>query len=93
MSVPVVTLAGSTHVSRVGASILNQVGLSALVAGTPEEYLRIANDLAADRPKLAALRSTLRERMRASPLMDAAAFTRGLEAAYRRMWDIRLAAG
>ena len=34
MGVPVITLAGDRHLSRVGLSILRQVGLPDLVAGT-----------------------------------------------------------
>ncbi len=86
MGVPVVSLAGGSHVSRVGVSLLGNVGLPELVATNPEEYVRIALALARDLPRLAQLRSTLRERMAASPLMDAPRFARDLEAAYRQMW-------
>lgn len=86
MGVPVVTLAGRTHVSRVGVSILRRVGLTELVAANPEEYVRKALELAGDTNRLRELRAGLRERMRASPLLDAARFARGLESAYRDMW-------
>jgi protein O-GlcNAc transferase len=87
MGVPTVTLAGRTHVSRVGLSLLSSVGLSDLVADSPEQYVRLAAALAADTPRLADLRPTLRDRMRRSPLMDAPGHTRRLEQAYRRMWE------
>jgi len=87
MGVPVVTLTGITATSRGGASLLRAVGLSELVAGTAEEYLDTAAALAQDRGRLAALRSGMRERMAASPLMDAVRFTRDLEQAYRNMWQ------
>lgn len=86
MGVPVVSLAGGTHVSRGGLSMLSHIGLPELAATTPECYVQIAVDLANDLPRLAALRGGLRERMQSSPLMDAARFTRGLEAAYRAIW-------
>jgi len=86
MGVPVVTLAGETATSRGGASALNAVGLGELVATTEDAYLEIAAALARDRVRLTALRSGMRERMRASPLTDAPRFTRHLEAAYRQMW-------
>ncbi len=50
MGAPVVTLAGKTHVSRVGVSLLTNVGLPELVAHSKEEYVRIAVELARDDP-------------------------------------------
>ncbi len=84
--VPVVSLAGTRHVSRVGVSLLSNVGLPDLVAHSVDEYMQIAVKLANDLPRLANLRSTLRQRMEASPLMDAPRFARNIEAAYRQMW-------
>lgn len=86
MGVPVVTLSGSTHVSRVGASILRSVGLSELVAQTENEYLELAVQLAKNRERLARYRRDLRNMMLNSTLLDAATFTRNLEQAYRTMW-------
>ncbi|MGB8169477.1 MAG: tetratricopeptide repeat protein [Chthoniobacteraceae bacterium] len=86
MGVPVVTLAGQTHASRVGASLLSSVGLAECVAASDEEYLQIAVSLANDLPRLAALRSTLRPRMEASPLMDAPRFVREMESVFRDTW-------
>ena len=58
---------------RGGLSILSNVGLPELAAHTEDEYVKIAADLANDLPRLAELRRTMRERMQASPLMDAPA--------------------
>ena len=87
MGVPVVSLAGLTAVGRSGLSILSNVGLPELVAGDVESYVRIASELADDLTRLRKLRATLRERMQASPLMDAPRFARNIEAAYRWMWQ------
>jgi len=86
MGVPVVTLAGSAHVSRVGVSLLSSVGLPELIARKPEQYVQIATNLATDLPRLAQMRRTLRPRMQASGLMDAGRFAPDIEAAYRQMW-------
>ena len=45
-----------------------------------------AAGLALDLPRLALLRSTLRDRMKDSVLMDAERFARQVEQAYREMW-------
>jgi protein O-GlcNAc transferase len=86
MGVPVVSLAGETAVSRAGLSILSNIGLPQLVVTTPRQYIEIALGLAADVPRLRELRSTMRQRMQSSPLMDARQFARDVEAAYRMMW-------
>jgi predicted O-linked N-acetylglucosamine transferase (SPINDLY family) len=87
MGVPVISLAGKTAVARAGLSILSNVGLPELVARTPAEYLHIAAGLAADLPRLGALRAELRDRLLRSPLTDAPRFARHLEAAFRSMWQ------
>jgi protein O-GlcNAc transferase len=86
MGVPVITLAGPSHVARVGVSLLTTLGLEHLIATTPEQYIRIATTLATDIPRLKSLRRSLRSRMQQSSLMDAPAFARHIEATYRRMW-------
>jgi protein O-GlcNAc transferase len=86
MGVPVVTLSGRTSVGRGGRSILSNVGLPNLVAQTPDDYIKIAAKLATDAPRLAELRRTLRHRIKSSPLMDAPAFARDIENAFRQMW-------
>lgn len=86
MGVPVVTRTGNLPVSRVGSSILHNVGLGELVAQSPEEFVKIAIELAQDRARLGDLRRTIRERMKQSPLMNEPQFVRNLEAAYRGLW-------
>lgn len=83
--VPVVTLAGETHVSRVGLSFLSSIGLHDLVAISSDGYVDNAVRLAGDRMRLAALRNDLRMLMAVSPLMDAAGVTRSLEKGFSEM--------
>jgi protein O-GlcNAc transferase len=86
MGVPVVTLRGDRHASRVGASLLTQIGLTDLIADSVEAYVETAVALAGNTARLADLRDVLRPRMAASPLCDAAGFARKIEQAYRTMW-------
>ena len=62
-----------------------------LVADSPEKFVEIAGNLAKDRERLAEFRRTMRERMLASPLMDAIGFTRGFEDVLERIWLERTA--
>ncbi len=86
MGVPVVTRAGAMGFARSGASILGAVGLAELVAESDEQYVEIAAGLAGDKARLRELQRGMRERLEASPLLDAAGFMRDLEAAYRSVW-------
>jgi predicted O-linked N-acetylglucosamine transferase (SPINDLY family) len=91
MGVPVVTVAGQTHVSRVSASLLTHLGRPEWIANSENEYIEKCAGLAADLPRLAEIRAGQREHMRLSPLCDAARFTVHLEEAYREMWRRRCA--
>ena len=86
MGVPVITLAGNNAVARAGVSQLMNIGLAELIADSEDSYVEKAVDLARDLDRLRELRHTLRQRMEVSPLMDAAGFTRGIEAAYESLW-------
>ncbi len=86
MGVPVISLAGQRHAGRVGLSILKNLGLAELVAGSEADYIAKACELAADPDRLETLRTGLRGRMMGSSLCDAGGFTEKLETAYRDMW-------
>ena len=86
MGVPVLTLSGDRHSCRVGASILHQAGLDDLVVRSTEEYIKTAQALASDLDSLREMRSSLREIMQDSSLMDSKSFVKDLEDAYRQMW-------
>jgi len=86
--VPVVSLHGRHGASRSGLSILRSVGLGELVATTPEQYVRIALDLAGDLPRLERLRGELRGRFETSPLRDEARFAANFEELLRRAWRL-----
>jgi protein O-GlcNAc transferase len=92
MGVPVVTLAGDRHASRVGVSLLSAMGLPELIAKTDEEYIETAIALTQNMHRLQSLRERLRDRMKQSPLTDAKRFTLNLENCYRTMWETWCAA-
>jgi predicted O-linked N-acetylglucosamine transferase (SPINDLY family) len=86
MGVPVVTLAGDTHASRVGVSILTNVGEPGLIAASEDDYVRIAADLAGDAARRTQLRASLRGALAGSPLRDGPGFARRFEAVVRTAW-------
>lgn len=88
--VPVLSFPGNRWASRIGTSLLRAAGL--------DEYLSADADALADQAialawnpetpdQLAELRSTLRERLAASPLCDVSGLAQGLEEEYRRLWQ------
>ena len=84
---PMVTVTGETFASRVATSLLANVDLEALIARSFAEYEALALGLARDPARLDSLQRHLREHRDTLPLFDSPRFTRGLEAAYRRMWQ------
>ena len=87
MGVPVVTLRGNHHASRVGASILTRVGLEELVAESEKDYVSKGIGLTRDLGRLTALRKKMRRRMRGS-LCNAKLFAESVEAVYGNLMMI-----
>ena len=87
MGLPVVTMAGTRHGARFGASLLHNAGLGELVADDGDRYVERAVGLAHDPELLTALHAAIPRMMRASPLMDGAGYVRAVEAAYEMIWE------
>ncbi len=85
MGVPVVTLAGDRVLGRYGHAIVSVLGLSQLSATDEDDYIAKAVALAEDETGRAVLRTSLRERMRASPICDGRAMAASIESAIRGM--------
>jgi len=85
---PILTLLGETFSARVGAGLLNAVGLPELIAADIQEYERTAVRLAGNPPELAELRARLLSARTTSPLFDTRRFARNLQQAFRMMWAV-----
>ena len=86
MGVPVISMAGKTHVSRVGVSLLTCVGLEEFICTDQDDYVERAIKLSSEIDRLSILRGSLRERMKASSLCDATSFTREFEGLLSSVW-------
>lgn len=88
MGVPVITLRGGRHGARFGVSILENVGYAEWIAQTEDQYIEKAVELAGDTDLLGRLHGgELRERMEASPLMNARLYMEDLETTYKKIWS------
>lgn len=87
MGVPVMSIAGLWPASRAGLGILSTIGLPELISTDENEFVNKVAELSNDFPRLTTLRSTLRDRMKTSPLTDGARFARNMETLYRTIWQ------
>jgi len=90
MGVPVVTMAGDTFMGRQGVNYLGKLGLSDLIATTPDAYVEAAVALAGNSSRLQMLRAELRDAVTAG-LFDPQSHVAELETAYTEMWRCYLA--
>ena len=88
---PIVTTRGRSYITRVGESLLSQLGLGELVAPDLAAYEALAIELAFDTQRLAALKTRLRDALPGSALYDTAAQVARLERAYTQVWQRHLA--
>ena len=87
MGVPTLTLGGNTVIERQGMGLMTCVGLTEWIAHNENEYCQKAINLAGNIQKLSHIKSTLRETMKASPLVDAQQFAKDMEIALLNMWN------
>lgn len=81
MGVPVLTLEGDSHVSRVSSSLLNNLGLNDFVCKDIAQALALVDRFVAQPEQLNHVRKGLRKRMLQSPLCDGKGFAQRFEQA------------
>jgi protein O-GlcNAc transferase len=84
---PVVTCRGKSFAGRVGASLLQAIGLPELIADDLDAYERLALRLASEPAELRGIAERLRQNRFTHPLFDADRYRRHIEAAYIQMWE------
>ena len=82
MGVPVVSLYGEKHGTRIGYSILKNVGLDELAVNSYDDYISRAIMLTGDKELLKILRKNLRGMMTKSPLMNSEIYIRDVQEAF-----------
>jgi predicted O-linked N-acetylglucosamine transferase (SPINDLY family) len=87
MGIPVISVVGSSYVSRQGVCVLSLLGLSEWLCATPEDYVQRAVALAQTPAVLAAGSPGLRARLQNSPFMDYPQFARDFANAIRSAWQ------
>lgn len=87
MGVPVVTLCpdNTPHQSRVSGSLLHASGHDELICQTPDQYVQVCAQLAADFARLSAYRHQLRADVLGSPLCDKASFAESMARTLREL--------
>lgn len=76
MGVPVVSLVGSTHASRMGLSILTAAGMDDCVVSTEDDFVTRCEALVLDLPRLRRQRADRRATLSRSRLMDGSSYAR-----------------
>jgi protein O-GlcNAc transferase len=85
--VPVLTLMGKSHASRIAASILKCIGLEELITTSRDEYENLAIHLATHPEKIITLKNKLAINLNNSPLFDTPLFAKNIESLYEKMYE------
>lgn len=84
---PIISLNGQNFASRMGASMLENIGLKELVVNNLEEYENLAVKLAENPKDLAKIKDKLAKNIKTKPLFDTKKFVKNLEKAYIKAFD------
>jgi protein O-GlcNAc transferase len=84
---PVITCSGETMASRVASGLLTAIGLTELIAVSPQQYEDLAYKLATQPKELARIKVKLQQNKITTTLFDTAHQVKKIEAAYLSMWQ------
>lgn len=85
--VPVITFKGYRYGSRFGASLLKAAGREAWIAGSMEEYVKLAVEMGREPEALRQERERLFEEIAGSALLDTDAYVESVEEKYLELWQ------
>ena len=85
--VPVITFKGYRYGARFGASLLKAAGREAWIAGSMEEYAKLAVAMGREPEALRQARERLFEEIEGSALLDTAAYVESVEKKYLELWQ------
>ena len=85
---PLLTLKGKSYHSRMASSLLKSINLNELIATNKNEYEEKAYQLATNPEKLMKIKLKLKSYLRDSDFFSSASFTKELESAYKKAYDL-----
>ena len=88
MGVPVITLSGKNHISRVSSSILQNLNLSNLIAQNTSDYQKIAIKMHEEKEYLIQLKKKLRKQLKTSNLCDGKSFAEEVEKKFFKILNL-----
>jgi protein O-GlcNAc transferase len=87
VGLPVLTVAGPTPSSRLGATLLNGIGTPDMIASSLDDYVEKAVAFACNPGALVSVRDRIEKNKKTTPLFDFKRYVRDLERAYGSIWQ------
>ena len=84
---PIVTKTGGSYASSMAASLLSAADMKDLITNTPNEYEKLALDLATNPKKLWNVKERLRNNAKTTSIFDTKLYTLHLEQGYQQAYD------
>jgi protein O-GlcNAc transferase len=84
---PIVTKKGGSYASSMAASLLSAADMKDLITNTPNEYEKLALDLATNPKKLWDVKERLRNNAKTTSIFDTKLYTLHLEQGYQQAYD------
>jgi protein O-GlcNAc transferase len=84
---PLLTICGRSHASRIASSLLNAIGLNELITLSDSSYESLAIELALNQSKLTVIKEKLVKNKKIMPLFNSLLFAKNLESAYVKVYE------